>query len=459
MTSAADQTSSSGAAGCPAQDGIREDAGQRQQPDSGTDELQQHLHKLALLVKGKQKQIQAREEQLEEAKAALAAKASMVEGVLSRSSNVVHLNVGGTHISTSRRTLTLVQDSLLATMFGGAWDDRLDRDADGRFFLDFDPSLFLLLLNFLRTQDMGGPEAPLVELSVAAGQEEALLVLVNYLQLQRHVPLRFHETFSSARSSPYCSVSGSSAWRLAGGAKGKYAVAALAHNYYDVHAEAVLEVLRFGAVPRHRSDGAGASGSGPRPAAGGGASAPGRAPGAAAAGGGASAAADGEDDLLLNHPMFLGIVTRQQLEAVDQAKRVKKGGSNVTWQSTCFGWWTSRRHACHVEGGDSKMIGEVVLWAEGDTLLLTLDCRKHTPKAAARLSLTNTRTNVVKHLHIDSSRLQGCEESYVFIVGLAGRADEVRVHSVKHHGMKPQGEPTGPVAGGGAGGGGEPGLA
>lgn len=71
---------------------------------------------------------------------------------------------------------------------------------------------------------------------------------------------RFHETFSASRSSPHCTVSGSSAWRLATGGKGEYAAAALAHNYYDVHAEVLLEVLSFGAVPRHRCAVAGGGG-------------------------------------------------------------------------------------------------------------------------------------------------------------------------------------------------------
>ncbi len=46
-------------------------------------------------------------------------------------------------------------------------------------FLDYDPALFTRLLNWLRSQDLGGPQGPLGEVTVEAGQEEQVRVWVS----------------------------------------------------------------------------------------------------------------------------------------------------------------------------------------------------------------------------------------------------------------------------------------
>ena len=63
--------------------------------------------------------------------------------------DVLALNVGGTHLDVSRRTLTCVP-SLLATKYSGDCDSSLPRDANGRFFVDEEPELFVALVNYLR---------------------------------------------------------------------------------------------------------------------------------------------------------------------------------------------------------------------------------------------------------------------------------------------------------------------
>ncbi len=69
-------------------------------------------------------------------------------------SDVLHLNIGGsTNIAVLRRTLTIFEDSMLASRFSGRWDDSLEKDKDGNFFIDEDPTIFLQLLNFLRQYD------------------------------------------------------------------------------------------------------------------------------------------------------------------------------------------------------------------------------------------------------------------------------------------------------------------
>ena len=51
-------------------------------------------------------------------------------------SEVLHLNVGGDLTAVLRRTLTSVEGSMLASRFSGRWDDSLERDRDGNFFID-----------------------------------------------------------------------------------------------------------------------------------------------------------------------------------------------------------------------------------------------------------------------------------------------------------------------------------
>ena len=69
-------------------------------------------------------------------------------------SDVLRLNVGGTCIDVLRRTLTSVEGSMLATRFSGRWDDSLEKDADGNFFIDQPIELFLPLVNLFTCSRM-----------------------------------------------------------------------------------------------------------------------------------------------------------------------------------------------------------------------------------------------------------------------------------------------------------------
>jgi hypothetical protein len=138
-------------------------------------------------------------------------------------SDMIDLNVGGRLLTTTRRTLGTVQDSLLATMFrhvgaggGGAgwekqggggscparlcspgtspclppslvaprpprrsgrWADSVARDASGRAFLDLDPELFELVLAWLRYFSIAAPGHGVVpEPAVPKGKADAMLV-------------------------------------------------------------------------------------------------------------------------------------------------------------------------------------------------------------------------------------------------------------------------------------------
>ena len=68
-----------------------------------------------------------------------------------RPSDVLQLNVGGkTNVAVLRSTLTQFDGSMLASKFSGRWDDSLEKDKDGNYFIDQDPELFLKLISFMR---------------------------------------------------------------------------------------------------------------------------------------------------------------------------------------------------------------------------------------------------------------------------------------------------------------------
>ncbi|XP_059053337.1 BTB/POZ domain-containing protein KCTD3 [Achroia grisella] len=65
---------------------------------------------------------------------------------------IVNLNVGGTRFATSWHTLTWVPDTFFSALLSGRIPTV--RDETGAIFIDRDPKLFGLILNFLRTRDI-----------------------------------------------------------------------------------------------------------------------------------------------------------------------------------------------------------------------------------------------------------------------------------------------------------------
>jgi hypothetical protein len=65
--------------------------------------------------------------------------------------DIIHLNVGGQRLSTTRATLCRVEGSLLASMFSGEGAHKLDND--GAVFLDYNPEFFVPVLNYLRAME------------------------------------------------------------------------------------------------------------------------------------------------------------------------------------------------------------------------------------------------------------------------------------------------------------------
>lgn len=73
--------------------------------------------------------------------------------------DAVSLNLGGeAHIMVLRSTLTQCEDSMLAAAFSGRWD--LPKDSDGSVFVDFEPSLFVPLVQHMRMRRIEDPSDP-----------------------------------------------------------------------------------------------------------------------------------------------------------------------------------------------------------------------------------------------------------------------------------------------------------
>ncbi|XP_067618664.1 SH3KBP1-binding protein 1 [Eurosta solidaginis] len=66
--------------------------------------------------------------------------------------DLVNLNVGGQRFSTSRQTLTWIPDTFFTALLSGRISSL--RDETGAIFIDRDPALFSIILNYLRTKDI-----------------------------------------------------------------------------------------------------------------------------------------------------------------------------------------------------------------------------------------------------------------------------------------------------------------
>ncbi|XP_066245472.1 BTB/POZ domain-containing protein KCTD3 isoform X1 [Euwallacea similis] len=70
----------------------------------------------------------------------------------SYSGDILHLNVGGKRFSTSRQTLTLIPDTFFTALLNGRISSL--RDEKGCIFIDRDPKVFSIILNYLRTREI-----------------------------------------------------------------------------------------------------------------------------------------------------------------------------------------------------------------------------------------------------------------------------------------------------------------
>ena len=163
-----------------------------------------------------------------------------------RPNDVLTLNVGGSLITTFRRTLTSVPGSLLEAKFSGRWDESLERDQNGNIFVDQSIDIFLPLINFFRRQACQVPTSPPLlapGLSTFKGnkqQYEDFLVMIDYYGLTSALypvePIVFDSKSIEAN-------------------KGSVEIKQLGHGQWEVNAKewTMIRLLTLGHVRRVRS--------------------------------------------------------------------------------------------------------------------------------------------------------------------------------------------------------------
>jgi hypothetical protein len=68
--------------------------------------------------------------------------------------DLLHIGARGKYIPVRRRTLTMVEGSVLASMFSGRWDEGLQKDIHGYIFVDYPIELFRVLVDYLHAKSI-----------------------------------------------------------------------------------------------------------------------------------------------------------------------------------------------------------------------------------------------------------------------------------------------------------------
>jgi len=100
-------------------------------------------------------------EEVEQSRDELAEEKMKMMKVACGRSDLVGLNFGGERTMMVKRSLLLqFEQSTLATMFSGRYEDQLDRDKDGNVFLDYSPAIMAPLIDYLRLHRDVAPGRP-----------------------------------------------------------------------------------------------------------------------------------------------------------------------------------------------------------------------------------------------------------------------------------------------------------
>ena len=117
--------------------------------ENPSESIENVLASLSILLRKRQEELVEREAELSKAQEKFEVERTGCYGDTAPS-DVLHLNVGGTKLAVLRRTLTSVEGSMLASRFSGRWDDSIEKDENGHYFIDQDPELFEAMIHYLR---------------------------------------------------------------------------------------------------------------------------------------------------------------------------------------------------------------------------------------------------------------------------------------------------------------------
>ena len=111
---------------------------------------------------------------------------SVVSSTKVSNNDIIEINAAGKIISVLRSTLTQAPDSMFSNMFSGRWEDSVTRDDSGRVFLDYDPELIEIIVDYLRIKKIEGPNDPLGYPDVPAKKSKNFLRLLRYFGLDSY---------------------------------------------------------------------------------------------------------------------------------------------------------------------------------------------------------------------------------------------------------------------------------
>jgi len=96
---------------------------------------------------------------------------------------IIEINAGGKIISALRSTLTLAPDTMFTYMFSGRWEESMKRDNNNRVYLDHDPDLIEIIVNFLRMKKIEDPTKPVQSPTVRIEKRNDFDYLLRYFGL------------------------------------------------------------------------------------------------------------------------------------------------------------------------------------------------------------------------------------------------------------------------------------
>ena len=94
---------------------------------------------------------------------------------------IINLNVGGQLFTTSRQTLTSIGDTFFTALLSGRISSQ--RDSSGAIFVDRDPKLFAIILNYLRTRQLFDIDNCNLDMLLHESQFYGITPLVRRLEL------------------------------------------------------------------------------------------------------------------------------------------------------------------------------------------------------------------------------------------------------------------------------------
>ncbi|OEU10860.1 hypothetical protein FRACYDRAFT_263729 [Fragilariopsis cylindrus CCMP1102] len=96
---------------------------------------------------------------------------------------IIEINAGGKIISALRSTLTLAPNTMFTYMFSGRWEESMKRDDNNRVYLDHDPDLIEIIVNFLRMKKIEDPTKPVQSPMVRIEKRNNFDYLLRYFGL------------------------------------------------------------------------------------------------------------------------------------------------------------------------------------------------------------------------------------------------------------------------------------